>query len=202
MIAQATNRPSMKIGSAMTISGRCVPPRETFGKLMSVSDVLMWRYYDLLSFRASEEVAGYKREIAGGRNPRIEGFIVSDFIARFPEAFAELVGEPRRRELDRDDAVQLVARRPRWRGPRCWRRFTDLGTQQACSASTLGKCTWSRSRLVRASRSSPVPSSRQRDVTYGRHRLMTTGFCASSYGEVHSWADPRFGCGLVLTRET
>jgi tyrosyl-tRNA synthetase len=41
------------------------PPKEIFGKLMSVSDDLMWRYYELLSFRSSEEIARFKKEVAG-----------------------------------------------------------------------------------------------------------------------------------------
>jgi tyrosyl-tRNA synthetase len=46
------------------------PPDEMFGKLMSVSDSLMWRYFELLSFRASDEIEGLKRAVADGRNPR------------------------------------------------------------------------------------------------------------------------------------
>ena len=45
-------------------------PNEMFGKLMSISDELMWRYFDLLSFRSNEEIAGFKAEAAEGRNPR------------------------------------------------------------------------------------------------------------------------------------
>ncbi len=46
------------------------PPNEMFGKLMSISDELMWRYYELLSFRPEAEIAKLKRECAEGRNPR------------------------------------------------------------------------------------------------------------------------------------
>jgi tyrosyl-tRNA synthetase len=45
-------------------------PNDMFGKLMSISDELMWRYYELLSFRPMTEVATLKRECAEGRNPR------------------------------------------------------------------------------------------------------------------------------------
>jgi len=45
-------------------------PSEMFGKLMSISDELMWRYYELLSFRPLAEIARLKRECAEGRNPR------------------------------------------------------------------------------------------------------------------------------------
>jgi tyrosyl-tRNA synthetase len=46
------------------------PPDEMFGKLMSVSDSLMWRYFELLSFRSSDEIDGLKRAVSDGRNPR------------------------------------------------------------------------------------------------------------------------------------
>ena len=45
-------------------------PTEMFGKIMSISDDLMWRYYDLLSFRPLEEVAALKQQALDGRNPR------------------------------------------------------------------------------------------------------------------------------------
>ena len=46
------------------------PANEMFGKLMSVSDELMWRYFELLSFRSLAEVAGLKEAVDEGRNPR------------------------------------------------------------------------------------------------------------------------------------
>jgi tyrosyl-tRNA synthetase len=45
-------------------------PAEMFGKLMSISDTLMWRYFELLSFRGLEEIAQLKAECEAGRNPR------------------------------------------------------------------------------------------------------------------------------------
>src|SRR4029453_10530159 len=45
-------------------------PAEMFGKLMSISDVMMWRYFELLSFRSLDDVARLKRECDEGRNPR------------------------------------------------------------------------------------------------------------------------------------
>ena len=60
------------------------PPREIFGKLMSISDELMWRYYELLSFRPSEEIARFKAEAAEGRNPRdIKVLLAQEIVARF-----------------------------------------------------------------------------------------------------------------------
>ncbi|MBU1438992.1 MAG: tyrosine--tRNA ligase [Gammaproteobacteria bacterium] len=59
-------------------------PTEMFGKMMSVSDDLMWRYYDLLSFRPLEEIAALKQQAAEGRNPRdIKIELAKEIIARF-----------------------------------------------------------------------------------------------------------------------
>jgi tyrosyl-tRNA synthetase len=46
------------------------PGNTMFGKLMSISDDMMWRYYDLLSWKSIDEIAQLKREVAEGRNPR------------------------------------------------------------------------------------------------------------------------------------
>ena len=60
------------------------PPSEIFGKLMSISDELMWRYYELLSFRPAEDVAKLKRECADGRNPRdAKVELAQEIVARF-----------------------------------------------------------------------------------------------------------------------
>jgi len=50
--------------------GIAEPPGTMFGKLMSISDDLMWRYVDLLSFESSEKIKGWKDEVAAGGNPR------------------------------------------------------------------------------------------------------------------------------------
>ncbi|MEW5891153.1 MAG: tyrosine--tRNA ligase [Pseudomonadota bacterium] len=60
------------------------PPHEIFGKLMSVSDELMWRYYELLSFRSSDEIARLKKEVAEGRNPRdVKVLLAQEIVERF-----------------------------------------------------------------------------------------------------------------------
>ncbi|GAC24566.1 tyrosyl-tRNA synthetase 2 [Paraglaciecola mesophila KMM 241] len=66
-------------------------PSDMFGKIMSISDDLMWRYYDLLSFKAIEEISLYKEQVAGGTNPRdIKIALAKEIIARFhDEAAAE-----------------------------------------------------------------------------------------------------------------
>lgn len=59
-------------------------PNDMFGKVMSISDDLMWRYYDLLSFRPLEEIAELKTRVANGENPRdIKIMLAKEIIARF-----------------------------------------------------------------------------------------------------------------------
>jgi tyrosyl-tRNA synthetase len=62
-----------------------------FGKLMSISDELMWRYFELLSFRALKEITALRREAESGRNPRdIKFELAREIVARFhDEAAAE-----------------------------------------------------------------------------------------------------------------
>ncbi len=65
------------------------PPEEMFGKLMSVSDELMWRYFELLSFRPQSEIEGFKREIEAGKNPRdIKFLLCEEIVTRFHSAEA------------------------------------------------------------------------------------------------------------------
>jgi len=59
-------------------------PTEMFGKIMSISDDLMWRYYELLSFKPIAEIEGYKEAIAAGKNPRdVKIDLAKELIARF-----------------------------------------------------------------------------------------------------------------------
>lgn len=59
-------------------------PSEMFGKLMSISDVLMWRYLELLSFRSMSDIANWRTEVEGGRNPRdIKVLLAQEIVARF-----------------------------------------------------------------------------------------------------------------------
>ena len=65
------------------------PAGEMFGKLMSISDDLMWRYFELLSFRPIAEVAGLKKAVQEGRNPRDVKFeLAREIVARFHDAAA------------------------------------------------------------------------------------------------------------------
>jgi tyrosyl-tRNA synthetase len=61
------NKMSKSLGNYIGITEA---PDQMFGKLMSISDGLMWRYFDLLSFRSNAELDALKEAVAGGRNPR------------------------------------------------------------------------------------------------------------------------------------
>jgi tyrosyl-tRNA synthetase len=61
------NKMSKSLGNYIGITEA---PDEMFGKLMSISDSLMWRWFDLLSFRPNAEIARLRDEVASGRNPR------------------------------------------------------------------------------------------------------------------------------------
>jgi len=70
------------------------PANDMFGKMMSISDELMWRYYQLLSFRPLEEIAGFKQAIADGANPRdYKVLLAKEIITRFHDAAAAEAAE-------------------------------------------------------------------------------------------------------------
>ncbi len=75
------NKMSKSLGNYVGINEA---PKDIFGKLMSISDDLMWRYYELLSFRSNTEITGFKREVTEGRNPRdIKVLLAQEIVARF-----------------------------------------------------------------------------------------------------------------------
>ncbi|OOE94245.1 MULTISPECIES: tyrosine--tRNA ligase [Salinivibrio] len=70
--------------SAHNYIGVSERPDDMFGKIMSISDDLMWDYYELLSFRPLEEVAQFKQDVQAGKNPRdIKILLAKEIIARF-----------------------------------------------------------------------------------------------------------------------
>jgi tyrosyl-tRNA synthetase len=80
------NKMSKSLGNYIAIDE---PPDEMFGKLMSISDVLMWRYFELLSFRPLADVARLQGEVAAGRNPRDVKFeLARELVARFHDVAA------------------------------------------------------------------------------------------------------------------
>ncbi len=80
------NKMSKSLGNYIGITE---PPLEMFGKLMSISDELMWRYFELLSARALDEIAKLKQSVADGANPRDIKFLLGEeIVARFHDAVA------------------------------------------------------------------------------------------------------------------
>jgi tyrosyl-tRNA synthetase len=70
--------------SAHNYIGVSEAPSEMFGKIMSISDDLMWSYYELLSFRPLGEIAQFKADVEGGANPRdVKILLAKEIIARF-----------------------------------------------------------------------------------------------------------------------
>jgi tyrosyl-tRNA synthetase len=65
------------------------PPGEMFGKIMKISDELMWRYYEVLSFRTLDDIASLKQRVDDGMNPRDAKFELGiEIVARFHDAQA------------------------------------------------------------------------------------------------------------------
>lgn len=76
-----TNKMSKSLGNYI---GIYEPPNEIFGKIMSVSDELMWRYYDLLSFKSVAEINVLRQSVSDGRNPRdVKVLLAQELVARF-----------------------------------------------------------------------------------------------------------------------
>ena len=78
------NKMSKSLGNYIGIAE---DPDSMFGKLMSISDTLMWRYFELLSFRPLTEIAALKRAASEGRNPRdIKFELAREIVTRFHDA--------------------------------------------------------------------------------------------------------------------
>jgi len=75
------NKMSKSLGNYIGVTDT---PQEMFGKLMSISDNLMWRYLELLSFESLATIAKWREEVEGGRNPRdIKVVLAQEIVARF-----------------------------------------------------------------------------------------------------------------------
>jgi len=80
------NKMSKSLGNYIGINEA---PESMFGKLMSISDELMWRYFELLSFRTLADIAGLRSAAAAGRNPRdIKLELAAEITTRFQGAAA------------------------------------------------------------------------------------------------------------------
>lgn len=82
------NKMSKSLGNYVGINEK---PEDIFGKLMSVSDDLMWRYIELLSFESIETMGKWKGEVAAGRNPRdIKVTFAQEIVTRFHDKTASV----------------------------------------------------------------------------------------------------------------
>jgi len=107
------NKMSKSMGNYIGINEA---PREIFGKVMSISDELMWRYFDLLSFRDSAEIERLEAEVVAGRNPRdVKVMLAQELVARFhtrqaaEDALSEFEARFRQGVLP-DDMPELMLR--------------------------------------------------------------------------------------------
>jgi len=110
-----TNKMSKSLGNYVGVTE---PPGEIFGKLMSVSDQLMWRYIELLSFEPLTTVREWKQQVAAGGNPReVKVNFAKEIVARFhgpaaaDAALADFEARFKRDEIPEDiPEVRLFAR--------------------------------------------------------------------------------------------
>ena len=106
-----TNKMSKSLGNYVGIDEA---PAEMFGKIMSISDELMWRWFDLLSFKSSEDIQLLKAQQADGMNPRdIKIALAKELIARFhdgqaaEEAELNFINQFQKKNIP-DDIEELV----------------------------------------------------------------------------------------------
>lgn len=106
------NKMSKSMGNYIGITDS---PDEMFGKLMSISDELMWKYFDLLSFRSNAELHLLKQQVLGGRNPRDVKFeLAIEIVARFhggdaaERAHAQFVSRFQRGQLPENIEEKLI----------------------------------------------------------------------------------------------
>ena len=79
-----TNKMSKSLNNFIGIDEKA---DEMFGKIMSISDELMWRWFELLSFISEKEITNLKKEVEGGKNPRDVKFILAEeLVDRFHKA--------------------------------------------------------------------------------------------------------------------
>jgi tyrosyl-tRNA synthetase len=107
------NKMSKSLGNYIAIADA---PEMIFGKLMSISDELMWRYFELLSFRPLAEIAQLKGRVDGGGNPRdVKIELAQEIVARFHDraaaerALGDFVARFREKTLPTDLVAQVLA---------------------------------------------------------------------------------------------
>ncbi len=105
------NKMSKSLGNYIGIAEA---PGEMFGKMMRISDELMWRYFELLSFRSLEDIGTLRRAVQDGRNPRDVKFeLAREIVARFhgaaaaQQAQAEFIALHREKALPTDLELKI-----------------------------------------------------------------------------------------------
>ena len=112
------------------------PPGEMFGKLMSVSDDLMWRYFELLSFRPTGEIDALREAVAEGKNPRDVKFeLAREIVARFHDAAAAEAAKSEFVSRFRDGAMPEDMEEVRLRSPDEGLGLADVLRQAQLTAS-------------------------------------------------------------------
>jgi tyrosyl-tRNA synthetase len=112
------------------------PPGEMFGKLMSVSDDLMWRYFELLSFRPTGEIDALREAVAEGKNPRDVKFeLAREIVARFHDAAAAEAAKSEFVSRFRDGAMPEDMEEVRLRSPDEGLGLADVLRQTQLTAS-------------------------------------------------------------------
>jgi tyrosyl-tRNA synthetase len=100
------NKMSKSLGNYIGIDEE---PGEMFGKIMSISDELMWRYFDLLSFKSADEIQAYKAEVEGGANPRDTKFLLGEeIVERFHGKAAAIAAKEEFTARFKDGAMPSV----------------------------------------------------------------------------------------------
>ena len=118
------NKMSKSLGNYIGINDAA---DDMFGKLMSISDALMWRYFELLSFRPLGEIAALKRAVDEGRNPRDVKFeLAGEIVARFHDLPRRSAAQANFRARFAQKALPADLPLTSARGP---------GGQRACAAS-------------------------------------------------------------------
>jgi tyrosyl-tRNA synthetase len=112
------------------------PPGEMFGKLMSVSDDLMWRYFELLSFRPTGKIDALREAVAEGKNPRDVKFeLAREIVARFHDAAAAEAAKSEFVSRFRDGAMPEDMEEVRLRSPDEGLGLADVLRQAQLTAS-------------------------------------------------------------------
>ena len=139
------------------------PANTMFAKVMSISDTMMWRYYELLSFRSLEEIAGFKRQVEQGGNPRdVKVALGKEIVARFhsaqaaEDALTDFVNRSKGGIPDEIEEVSLSGAPHEYRPIVEANQFVPIDCRRACAWSSRAVCastaTWS---AIAASRSRP-----------------------------------------------